>query len=160
MKSLGAQAGEYWKQLASRERLLVIGAGVVLVLGLTWLVLIAPALRTLREAPATLDRLDAQLQQMQRLASEARDLKSTPPVSVNQSLNALRAASERLGEHARFVAQGDRATLTLTGVSGDKLRQWLAEARSGARARTVDAQLSRGAQGFSGNIVVTFGASS
>ena len=158
--TLTAQASDYWKRLAPRERLLAIGAAVVLAVGLCWIVLVAPALRTLREAPVTLDRLDAQLQQMQRLSSEARELKATPPVSASQSVNALRAASERLGEHARFNPQGDRGTLTLTGVSGDKLRQWLAEARSGARARIVDAQLSRGPQGFNGTIVVTFGGSS
>lgn len=157
---LGARASELWKRLAPRERLAVVLAAAVLVLGLGWMVLVAPALRTLREAPLTLDRLDVQLQQMQRLAAEARELKALPPVSAGQSANALRAASERLGDQAKLALQGDRATLTLTGISGEKLRQWLSEARSGARARVVDAQLSRGAQGYNGSIVVTFGGAS
>lgn len=158
--AFAARAEDFWKQRSARERIALGGAVAVLVLGLVWLVLLAPALRTLREAPATLDRLDVQFQQMQRLSSEARELKSTPPVSVAQSVAALRAASDRLGDRARMSVQGDRATLTLNGVSTERLRQWLAEARSGARSRVVDAQLSRGAQGFNGTIIVAFGGAS
>jgi general secretion pathway protein M len=47
--------------------------------------------------------------------------------------------------------------LTLNGVSGEQLRSWLAEARSGARARPVEAQLSRGPQGYTGTLVVSLG---
>ena len=38
-----------------------------------------------------------------------------------------------------------------------QLSAWLAEVRSGARARPVEANLSRGASGYNGTIVVTIG---
>lgn len=144
-----------WKAMAPRERTGVTVAAVVVAALLLWLVAIAPALRTAREAPAQLDRLDAQLLGMQRLAAEARDLKAGPPIGAAQASAALKSATERLGDRARLAMLGDRATLTLTGVSGDGLRQWLAEARSGARARPVEAQLTRAPQGFTGTVVVT-----
>ncbi|HEY0954300.1 MAG TPA: type II secretion system protein GspM, partial [Roseateles sp.] len=53
-----AQATAQWQALGERERLLVGGVAVLLGLLLVWLVLVAPALRTLRSAPAELDRLE------------------------------------------------------------------------------------------------------
>ena len=56
--------------------------------------------------------------------------------------------------------QSDRATLTLvTGVAPEALRAWLTEARSGARARPVEAQLQRGPLGYTGTISLTLGGS-
>ena len=49
-------------------------------------------------------------------------------------------------------------SLTLTGISPEALRAWLNEARSGARARPVDAALQRGASGFTGSLTVALGA--
>ena len=69
-----------------------------------------------------------------------------------------RSATERLGAQGKLLLQGDRATLTLTGVDPEALRTWLSEARSGARARPVDAQLQRGAAGYSGTLSLTLGA--
>ena len=106
------------------------------------------------------DLLDLQLQEMRTLATEAQQLRNAPALSAEQSAAALRAASERLGAKARLSLQGDRAVLTLNGVSSAQLREWLTEARSGARARPVEAQLSRGAQGFNGSVVLTIGAGS
>jgi general secretion pathway protein M len=45
-------------------------------------------------------------------------------------------------------------------VSSLQLREWLAEARAGARARPVEAQLSRGALGFNGSVVLSLGGGS
>ena len=47
--------------------------------------------------------------------------------------------------------------LTLNGASTSQLRGWLAEARSGARARPLEANLSRAGGGYSGTLVVTLG---
>jgi len=143
-----------WQALGARERRGLAVAAWVLGLFLLWALAIAPAWRTVRAAPAQLDRLDAQLQQMQRLASEARELRAIPALSGSQSTAALRAASEALGAAGRLQIAGDRATLTLSGVNGTQLRDWLAEARSAARTRPVEANLTRGPQGYSGSIVV------
>ena len=136
--------------------MVVIVLGVV-ALFLVWIVAVQPALRTAREAPTQLDRLDAQYQQMQRVAAESGALRSAPRVSPAQAALALKAATERLGDRAKLTLQGERATVTLTGVSAEALRAWLGEARSGARARPVEAQLQRGAQGYSGTLGLTLG---
>ena len=143
-----------WLALGPRERQGLALAAWVLGLFVLWAVAIAPAWRTTRMAPAQLDRLDAQLQQMQRQAHEARELRAVPALGSSQAAAALRAATDTLGAAGRLQLSGDRATLTLSAVNGSQLRDWLAEARSAARARPLEANLTRGAQGYSGSIVV------
>ena len=155
--SLRQQARVWWLARTPRERQAVVVVVLVLVLFALWSLLVAPALRTVREAPAQLDRLDAQYQQMQRIAGEATTLRGASRVSPTQAAAALKAATDRLGGNARLALQGDRATLTLTGVNAEALRAWLNEARSGARARPVEAQLTRGTSGYSGTLSLTLG---
>jgi general secretion pathway protein M len=149
-----------WQGLGARDQRLAWLAAAVLAAFLLWTLAIQPAWRTLRDAPVQRDRLDLQLHEMRALATEAQQLRLAPPLSRDQSAAALRAASERLGSTARLSLQGDRAVLTLNGVGSQQLREWLAEARAGARARPVEAQLSRGAQGFNGSVVLSLGGSS
>jgi general secretion pathway protein M len=154
------QAHARWRSFAPRERLALALGGALLALLLAWTVLIAPAWRTVRAAPVELDRLDTQLQQMQRLATEARSVQGAAPVSAAQAVEPLQRATERLGGRGAIAFQGERATLTLTGVSGEALREWLVEARAGARARPVEVQLNHGAEGYSGVVVMTVGVPS
>lgn len=205
--SLRSQWRRRWQTLAPRERSAV--RAVLWLLGslAVWLFAVQPAWRTLREAPLQLTQAEGQLQQMRRLADEAKGLRGVAPVPPSQAAAALRAATERLGNGARLTVQGERVTLTLPaagsptagagsgsgnpgggfggpagippgipsgngsgaggppllsggtagGVSGDALRGWLSEARSAARARPVDLQLTRGGSGFSGSVVVLIG---
>lgn len=146
-----------WQGLGARERGLAALALAVVGAFLLWAVALQPAWRTLRDAPAQRELLDAQLQQMRMLAAEVQQLRAAPALNAEQSAAALRAASERLGPKARLSLQGERAVLTLSGVSSTQLREWLDEARAGARARPVEAQLTRGAQGFSGTVVLSLG---
>ncbi len=152
------QLAARWQALAARERRLV-GAAAVLLLGLAiWLTLLGPALRTLRGAPARLEQLESAVLRQRALAVEAATLRNTPPVSAAQAANALNTATERLGTAGRLVVQGERASLQLTGVEAPALQAWLAEARSAARARPVEMQLTRGQRGLSGSVVVSLGA--
>jgi len=48
----------------------------------------------------------------------------------------------------------------VNGAQGETLRAWLAEARSAAHVRPIDVQLTRSAQGYSGSVIVSFGAGS
>lgn len=146
-----------WTALPPRERRLVLLAGSLLAGYLIWLLALQPAWRTLSMAPQQLDALDAQWQTMQRLASETQALRAAVPVSPEQVAAALAAATERLGAKGRISMQGERAVLTLSGATPSQLRDWLAEARSGARARPVEATLSRSAQGYSGTVTVALG---
>lgn len=147
-----------WRALGERERTLIALAAALLGAFLLWSVAIQPAWRTLRDTPVQREALEAQSQTMRALAAEAQQLRDAPALSAEQAAAALRAASERLGNKGRLTLQGERAVLMLNGASSTQLREWLAEARAGARARPVEAQLNRSAQGFHGSIVVQIGA--
>lgn len=155
--SLRRQAAIFWRARLPRERLLLAAGAAALALFIGWNLLVQPAWKVVRAAPSQLDQLDRQLQQMQAAASEVEALRAVPAVTTVQAVTALKAATERLGIKGRLSLQGERATLTLSGASPEALRAWLGEARSGARARPVEAQLTRAAQGYSGNIVVSLG---
>jgi general secretion pathway protein M len=148
---------ERWDRLAARERQLTLAAVAVVAVFVVVTLGIRPAWRILKEAPPQLDALDNELQTMQRLAGEVRELRTTPTIGMAQSALALKAATDRIGERARLTVQGDRAVLTLDGVSGTALRSWLLEVRTGARARAIGAQLTRGPQGFTGTVTVALG---
>ena len=156
-QTLLAPLRTWWRTLADRERRLLSAAAALLIIGLVWLLAVQPAWRTLARAPEQLDTLDGQLQTMQRLATEAQQLRSAPPVAPEQAAAAIQSATERLGDKAKLSLQGGRAVLTLTGVGTGALRDWLAEARAGARARPIEANLTRGAQGYSGTLVLALG---
>ena len=149
-----AEANRFWQALAPRERQWAVVAAIVLVVFIFWLIAVQPALRTLRETPVELDRLELQLQQMQLAAVESETLRGASPVPAAQAADALRAATERLGGKGKIAIQGDRATLSFTAVPFAGLRTWLGEARSGARARPVEAQLLKAPGGYSGSISV------
>ena len=157
LATLSQRALQAWNARTSRERQALAGVALVLVLFLVWLLFVQPAWRSLSEAPAQLDQLDAQMQQMQRLAAESRELRGTAPVSSSQAAVALKAATDRLGAAGKITLLGDRATLTLNGVSPEALRAWMNEARNAARARPVEAQLVRGPKGYSGSLSVNLG---
>ncbi|MCV2365435.1 type II secretion system protein M [Paucibacter sp. DJ1R-11] len=151
---LQAQAQAQWQQMGERERKAAQLIALLLGLALLWFVAIQPAWRTLSQAPAQAESLERQLQDMQALAQEAQTLRAAPAVPAAQAAQALQAASEHLGPAARLQLSGDRAVLTLNGVSSEALQAWLGEARSAARARPLEAKLQRGPQGFSGSIVL------
>jgi general secretion pathway protein M len=154
-----AAARARWAALAARERRLVLIAALVLGAGLLWAVGLAPALRTLAMAPAQLAAGEAQTQQMQALAHEAKALRAVAPVPMAQAQAALSAATGRLGEVAKLSLQGERAVVALKGISGDQLAAWLGEARAGARARVVEASLSQTAPGlYDGSLTLALGS--
>lgn len=150
-----AQLGQRWQALAPRERQGAAVALAALALLLVWLVGIAPALKTLRTVPAQRATLDLQYAAMQAQAQEARELRALPPLAPEQADAALRAATTRLGAGARLTLAGERATVALTGVDAVALTAWLAEVRSGARARVVELQVNRSGSTYSGSVVLT-----
>jgi len=156
--TLGALLRERWSALNERERVVVGALGVLLVVLVVWLVAVRPALHVLSQAPAQRAQLDAQLLQLQAIAGEADQLRALPPVPPAQAEQVLKSATEQLGTaKARLQMQAGRGTLTLTNVNGEELRQWLVQARGGARARPGELQLTRSDGGYSGTLVVTYG---
>ncbi len=142
-------------RLSPRERTLVSAGAGALALLLLWTVGLQSAWNTWRTAPAQARALEIEWLQMQRLATEARELKAQPPVSAAQAAEALKSATDRLGPHGKLSVLGDRATLNVNGASPEQLRTWLAEVRSGARARPIDMQINRAEGGLSGQLVVS-----
>jgi general secretion pathway protein M len=142
-----------WMALAPRERRALALGGGLLGAYLIWALAFAPAWRTLAAA------LAQQAQQMQALATEAAALRAVPPVPTAQAQAALTAATARVGTPASLSLQGERAILSLKGISGAQLGAWLAEARRGARARVVEASLMQSGPGlYDGSLTVALGA--
>lgn len=144
----------HWHALPAREQRAVGLALVVVALALVWWIALAPALATLREAPAQHRTLDAQLQHMRTLQAQARTMQSLPRLERAEAQRALEAATARqLGTSGRLEVHGDSATLTLQGARGDALAQWLAQARINARAVPLQAHLQRNLNGlWDGNL--------
>ena len=144
LHSAAAPLRAHWQALAPREQNLVRAAAALVVLALLWWLALAPALQTLRTAPARHATLDAQLQHMQALQAEARQLQGAPRANPDNALRALQTSvTENLGAGARLNVAGDRATLTLKGVPAQALAPWLAQARSNAKSVPQEAHLVR-----------------
>ena len=133
-----------WAQLADRERHMVLAALTLVAVAALWWLGLAPALSSLRSAETRHRQIDAQLQQMQALQAQAKALQAQPKLSYDEALHALEAAVQQgLGPTARLQVAGERATVTLKGVSAEALAQWLAQARVNARAAPSEARLAR-----------------
>lgn len=158
LQGLRAQAGALWRARAPRERVALAIAALVLLALVVWALLLAPALGTLRSAPQQLEALESQLLQMRGMAAEVRELRNATPVAAAQSGLAIKAAAERHGDKVRLTLQADRALITLVNASPEQLRALLVEMRSAARARPVEAELTRVPAGYSGTLVFNIGA--
>lgn len=149
-----------WDRLAPRERLLVACAATLVGLALLWWVALAPALATLRTAPAQHRQLDAQLGQMRQLAATAEGLRgqqSAQPLARDAALRALeQATTTALAGTAQQSVQGDRVTMTLRGAAPEALAQWLAQVRINARLVPVQADLQQTTNppGWTGQLVL------
>src|SRR4051812_14708177 len=124
-----------WQALAPREKMLVGGAAALIAAVLAWLLAIGPALSTLRTAEAQHRELDAQLQRMRSLQTQAQGLQSQPKLGSEEAVRMLEVSvRQRLGTSARLAVAGERATVTLSGAPPDALAEWLTQARVNARA--------------------------
>ena len=145
---LRARWDAWWKELGVRERRLVGAAAALVLLALLWWVGLAPALRTLTDAPVAHAQLDVQLQQMVTLQAQARALQAQPRANRDDALRALESTvKQTLGANAQMQvaggSAGDGVLVTLGGVPPDSLSQWLAQARGNARAVPREVHLTR-----------------
>lgn len=148
-----------WSRVAPREKNLIRLAGALLLAALLWLLILSPALTTLRSADAQAKTLDAQLQRMQTLQAQADALQKQPPLGFDDALRALTSATKQsLGDTAQLNVTGDRASVTLKAASADALAEWLAQARVNARSVPVEARLVRataaGAASWNGVLIM------
>lgn len=133
-----------WNQLADQERSMFTLIAALLVFAIVWLQLLAPARATLRTADTQAKVLGAQMQQMQKMQSDALALQKQPALNFDTALKALGAATQQtLGAHAQMTNTTEHASITLREVPADVLAQWFAQARINARSVPIEAQLSR-----------------
>jgi len=151
-----------WRVLAPREKAGILLAAALLGLAVSWWVLLAPALHTWRSAGAEARSLDAQLQKMQSLQAQAQELQSQGRLGPEEARRALDASvKQQLGSTAQLSVSGERATVTLKGVSAEALAQWLTQSRINARVLPTEARLSRSASAsasWDGTIVLALPA--
>jgi general secretion pathway protein M len=141
----------FWQGLQPRERLAVVLAATVLGAYLLWAVALAPALRSLRAAPAQHQTADAQLAEVRALASQAQALlaqRGAQAMSRSEAVRALELATQQtLGAASRVSMVGNRATVSVNAASPDALARWLAQARLNARLMPVETRLQRSGEG-------------
>ncbi len=150
LEPLQARWQAWWPELGAREQRLLIAAAVLVVVALFWWIGVAPALRTLSSASAEHAQLDAQLQQMTRLQSQAKLLQAQPRANREEAMRSLEASvHQSLGGVAQMQstgAAGEGATIALRGAQAETLAQWFAQARSNARAVPREVHLTRNTQ--------------
>lgn len=151
--------GARWARIAPREQSLIRLAAGLLLATLLWLLILAPALTTLRSADAQARALDTQLQRMQALQAQADALQKQPPLGFDDALRALTSATKQsLGATGQLNVTGDRASVTLKAASADALAEWLTQARVNARSVPVEARLVRaeaaGAASWNGILIM------
>lgn len=129
--------------LALREQSLVGLAALLVAVALLWWLALAPALATLRAAPAQHANLDAQIQQMQALRAQAQAMQAQPPMASDEARRQLEAITKQRLPGANLLVTGDRATLTLKAASSDALAQFLSQARANARVLPLESRLAK-----------------
>jgi len=148
-----------WRQTSPREQRAMLAAAAVLLLAALWWLGVAPALTVLRGAEQQHRVLDAQLQAMQAMQAQARALQAQPRLAPDEARRQLEASVKPLAPGLQLSLAGDRATVTLKGVSADTLAQWLAQVRLNLRLLPVEARLRRSAPGvWDGTLVLNLGA--
>ena len=146
MNAMLAQLRTRWEALEARERRLVVIAASLVGFALVWWIAFAPALKTLREAPAEHAKLDAQLQQMTTLQAQAKALQSQPKANRDEAMRALEGSVRAgLGPTAQIQQQGagEGVNVVIKTVPAEALAQWLAQARGNARAVPREVHLTR-----------------
>jgi general secretion pathway protein M len=146
----------YWRQLKMSERRLILVAFWVVLSALLWWLAIAPALKTLKEAPSEHRALDAKLLSMRVLSAEAKTLQSQPKLGFDEAQKALQSSvSQRFGSTAQLNLAAERATVTLKNANPQELALWLAQARVNARALPTEAKLTRNGESWDGTLVLS-----
>lgn len=133
-----------WNALAQREQNLVLLAGSIVALALLWWVALAPALQSLRTAPARHAAADRELQTMLQMQAQAELLRQRPPGSSADGKALLeQSVTAELGATAKLQWLGLRAQITLTHTPAPALARWLAQARDNSHASVAEMKLSR-----------------
>lgn len=132
------------EQRAPREQRLLVALAALAIAAAMWWLAITPALQMYRETDAAHAKLDAQIAQMQAMAEEAMQLKTKPQISSAQAQMWLEGSIKKLGV-ASMTMQGSHTHIRFVGATPETLATWLAEARSRAHLKPVEANWKRDA---------------
>lgn len=134
---------EFWALRNARERAMLAAATAVVALGLSYALLIAPALSGREQLGKNLPSLRQQAAQLQALSKEAAAFagKSAPPGAA-MSKEGIEAALARNGLKPQSVLlTGDLAKVQLAAASFAATLNWLDETQKTARLSVVDANI-------------------
>ncbi|TFW06584.1 type II secretion system protein M [Oxalobacteraceae bacterium OM1] len=139
---LRQRAATFWGARNKRERNLLTIAAVVIIAGLFYVLLIDPALSGRAQLEKQLPALRRQAAEVQSLAREATNLKSSavtsPPAtkeSVESSLNSRGLKPQNV------IINGELVRVQLNGASFASLLDWLTEMQRTARLAVLDANI-------------------
>ncbi len=159
MNAIFAALLQRWRALAPRERRAIALAVTVLALALLWIVLLRPALRTLRQAPGQIEVLQQQLREVHRQADELARLKSAPAVPT-PDIDLRTTVADWMQQHAAEAKASvgvlpDGASLEVHAMRARTLLELAHIARSDWGAALTSVKLRRGADGFDGSVQLT-----
>ena len=146
--------------LSVREKTIVTFAIFLVLFAFIWLVLISPALQTLKTAPAQHLVLDQEIQAIQKMAVEAKSIQAEPqemPANFDLSLKSL--SENILPGKTNISTSGNRVTISLNGVSGQNLSKWLEAIRTELHSKPQDAQLKYLETEWQGTVVLVLPSS-
>ena len=134
---------EFWTERDARERATLTAGAMALALGITYLLLIDPALNGRKNVSNALPHLRQQVAQMQALSKEAAALSGTPtPAVAPISREIIQAALARNGLHPQnLLLTGDHAKVQLSSASFASMLAWLDEMQKTAMLSVVDANI-------------------
>ena len=128
----------YWNSASARERLM-LAVMVLFVCGaLLFAVLVRPAWRLVRDAPATLQTLDAKVLAMRAQAAQLRAAPAALPTVATQPVSAERELSGPGATVSEARDSSGATTVTLKNVDGAKLGAWLARQVGEIAAQPLD----------------------
>ena len=132
---------EFWTMRDARERALLTVAAAVIVLGLTYALLFAPALASREQLNKNLPLLRQQAAQLQALAKEAALLsaKPTTPSAVLSKESMTAALTRNNLKPQNLMLSGDQAEVQLSAASFAAILTWLDEMQKTARLAVIEA---------------------
>jgi len=131
---------EFWTARDARERAMLSAAAITVILGLTYLILIQPALAGRKKLNNDLPQLRQQVAQLQALTNEAKVLSAMPvPAVAPINRKMIEDALSHNGMKPKSVIlTGDYAKVQLAAVSFASMLAWLDEMQKTAMLAVVD----------------------
>ena len=122
---------------------MLLAASVVL-LALLWWLALAPAVHSLRTAPARHAAAELELQNMLQMQAQAELLRQKPQGnSADARMQLEQSLKTELGSSAQLQWLGNRAQVSLSNAAAPALARWLAQVRDNSHASVAEMKLNR-----------------